>query len=72
MNRTELAAVAQSIREHAEIAEAFLRGPMEDGRQLELELLGRANQIDARIAQLRAGVMAKESGHVLGDRPVAA
>lgn len=82
MNRPHAASLAQSIREHAEIAEAFLRGPMEDERRLELEVLGRCNLIEAKLAQLRAEVMRKQSGrpefsasevhhhyHVLGDRP---
>lgn len=62
MDRVALVQVAQSIREHAEIAERVLAdSTATDDRDLQLEVLGRSNHIEARLAQLRAGVMSPDS-----------
>lgn len=62
MNRPELAEVAQSLRSHLEIIEHFIAYPPESERAMELEILARCNSLEAGLARMRAGVMAKDSG----------
>lgn len=67
IDRRELIEVAESLRSHLDIVEHFLRYPAQTERETELEILARCNSIEARLAQLRAGVVDRSS-HVLGDR----
>lgn len=57
MDRHAAAQAIQSIREHAEIAATFLADPLAKDRALELELLNRCNQIEAKNALLRSRIM---------------
>lgn len=75
MNLTAASEALASINGHTDVALDFVLNKRLEGRDLELELLGRANLVDAAVARLRAAVLDKSGRpdiHVLGDRPGAA
>lgn len=72
-NLDEARAATRAIIEHAQIVETFLSDPSIEARALELEVFGRANLIDAKLARLRGEFVGRLSGrpdnvHTIGDR----
>jgi hypothetical protein len=73
MKRDALLELAERIEGNAWMIRRFLHDPSIPDHMVALELLGRLNLIEAKVAQIRNAMAAQESGrpdlHVLGDRP---
>jgi hypothetical protein len=72
-HEVKLLELTRSIKEHAEIMQRFLVDGEFDSANVGLELFGRCNLIEARIAQIRGTLSESDSGrpdnvHVLGER----
>jgi hypothetical protein len=72
MNRDALLELAERIEGNAWMIRRFLHDPEMADHMVALEVLGRCNIIDAKLAQIRKEMARPESGrpdsHVLGDR----
>lgn len=60
MNRFRLMELAQSIRDHADLVEQFATRSDFDNAHLELEVLGRCNQIEDKVSALRGEITRRE------------